>query len=281
MEYSRLSFFICLIITSFLVAPVAGATLQTDFPVIRIYLEKDGSPYIVNSSLSITCFGYVCAGNDCRESTKKQVNKTGFTLFSEVCPSFGCTFYRYGEVGGLNSGSYYSRCDLLVSSPDRNYTLFGYSDRPFTNCSVIASSMLTVLTPEYFTCIGREADTRVQCIHDNTLSDAAAVQSCQDAYSRNIGFCRSNWTHPNLSVPEWRGEGFPPRPATEICDMHFSLPPDGNVPAIVTSFGQNYTAATNVFPMSAPAEEKVTANSNGFTGSLWCSILSILGGRCE
>jgi hypothetical protein len=280
MVYNRFSFITCLIIASFLIAPVAAVSILTDFPVIHMYLEQDGSPYTANSSLSITCFGYVCAGNDCRESVKERVNTTGFMVFSGVCPSYGCTFYRYGEIGELYSRRHYSRCDLQINSTCRNSTIAGYADRPYTNCSIISSSWARVLTPEYFTCMDHEDDERIQCVHDNTSSDAALIGSCWDTYNRNIGSCKSNWTYPNPSIPEWRGEGFPPRPATEICDMHFTLPSENQTPVIQPSPDRKNPTAGHVAPVSSAETDNKTAGSPDPIESLYCSILNFIGARC-
>ena len=270
---------ISLIIALALIAPVTAVMMLTDYPVVRIYLEQEGSPYAMNSSISITCFGYVCSGKDCRESTRERVNTTGDTVLSDICPSYGCTFYRYGEIGELYGRTYYSRCDLRVSSPDRNYTLTGYADRPFTNCSIISSSMRNVLTPEYFACMDRADDNRVQCVQDNTSSDQAWVQSCWDAYTGNIGSCRSNDTYSNPAISEWRGEGFPPRPATEVCDMHFTLPSDTPAQSSNVTPGSPTIPEAGEIPVSAGLNGKNTAGSRGPAGSLWCSLLQLLGGR--
>jgi hypothetical protein len=277
--------FPCLITISLLIVPAAAAVLLTDFPVVRIYLQKDGVPYMENSSLTITCFGYACDGNDCRESTKERVNTTGLVAFSDICSSFGCTFYRYGEAGGRYTNTRYSRCDLLVSGSGRTYSLTNFSDWPFTNCSIIRPYENSVLTPEYFACLFGEDDKRVQCIHENTSSDTAWEQSCLDTYTRNTGSCRTSGIYPNLSIPEWRGEGFPPRPATEVCDMHIILPPDNRGPEqpLITPSPVMMTARQDgqmpviVYGTKAPA----AASSSDPLRSLYCSVRHLFGGTCE
>jgi hypothetical protein len=269
----------------------------------KYYFEKNGIPCNESIQFNITCYGHVCDGRDCRESTKDSLAKSGKMVQSGNCTGYGCSVYT-------TMPSYepplYSQCDLEGNTFSGAFSIGNYSQTPFVNCYRVNAydyGGYYNFTPEYNQCMVDAQEEGGRCERLETPCNSTE----KNCYRLSIGSygkgkpytreCAVNASLMGSGCPNylmkldphtmimWKSETGLEWPAEYLCEIHVVLPPynfsmtktlpDPQVSQGIPEQDQQTPALTFGKPAAA------TVNYPDPIESLYFSIVQMFGGRCE
>lgn len=285
------------------------------YPTITdVYFSSGGQPYNETVQFTVNCYGYLCKSWDCqRDPSDLAARNGGYTpelVFSyhATCPLYGCRIYEPYYHAERNLGA---RCTLEGVTQARTFTIRNFSRSVIPeNCSNLQQFSWSSgrnryynETPEYRHCInetrrlsaarcdqylepcepGKDYDCGYWSVDGNYVKETASYRACADTIARDKGECNQYVTKVNMSdMILWKSEYYDEQPAMRSCELRFEIPPETDsaslspAPDTITYPGKSGGTVTN-FGTRAVA----IAEYHNPIATLYCSMVSLLGGKCE
>ena len=290
MKISGYPIFFC-ILTAILLPVLVSA--DEIYPTITdVFFERDGLPYNESVQFTVNCYGYACKSWDCKRDTRDLLARNGnfspelVFSYHATCHSYGCRIYEpYFHAERILGTS----CNLEGTTPQGAFFIPNVSrSPPPQNCTDLhqydvggGNGRYYTMTPEYHQCVNETRQRSLGCnqylvpcepgkddecghrvVDGHSVKETPSYRACKDTIDREKRECDQslNRIDPALLIP-WK-DGNKELPAERACELRFTLPPEH-------SSGQEF-----VPPM------QVTNIEMNDTGSFWCWIARIFGGRC-
>jgi hypothetical protein len=283
-------YFICLVIAVLMIRPVSADIITPT--TTHVFFEKDGVPYNGTVQFTVNCYGhfdYPWIPRTTVIQQKATPEKEVIYSYSATCPKYGCAIYEsyYLNYRAIDT------CDLEGVAEDTSFIVKNFTRNPQPkNCTSLQQFDIAKgydgyfrTTPEYKQCENASyaaielCDTYtipcgpvvdIQCgnriVAGSLVNDTEKARTCREAADQNRSACDAylEKVDPSTMILWNNTLTGQYEPAGRICTAHYTLP-SGN-----TSSGQVFVPPLQV----AHIEMKDT-------GSFWCWIVRVFGGRCE
>lgn len=283
------------------------------FPTVtQVYFEKDGAPYNGTVMYTMNCYGhyrYPWINAAATTETKDTPPEIVFS-YSATCTGYGCAVSEgyYLNYRAIDS------CDLEGMAGDTPFVLHNFARTPVPpNCTMLRQFDIARgygeyfrTTPEYQECRNSSSTAAELCdtytipcptiadfqcgnrvVAGRLVNDTEKARSCRDEAKQQERACDRFLERVDpSSMVMWKNNlSGSEEPAMRACEARFAIPQDTPAPVASPEASlspRGTTGADEPLPESTfGARAVATSGSFDPVGTLYCSILLSLGGKCE
>ncbi|NMB78562.1 MAG: hypothetical protein GYA23_05650 [Methanomicrobiales archaeon] len=297
------SLYLCLALIGILLIPAAA---DISIPTVTtVYFDKDGIPFNESIQYTVNCTGTIrypwVTGTPAGDTSG--VEETVYS-YTASCPFYGCTIH---ETYYLNYRVIDS-CDLVVKTGNATFVLRGFTSNPApASCTglhqydLIEDNQYYRHTPGYLDC-RKESDradracdrfllpcqppepgcgTRV-LMNGTVARESPEYHACRNETRAAQKACTRYLEKADRStLLMWEDPHGTQTPALRTCVQHYTLSPNSSNPGPVPSLetiSRQISDQTRAAPERGPS---VTPPPSNPLGSLFCSMIQLIGGGCE
>jgi hypothetical protein len=293
---------------------LVSSPVQADelYPTITdVYFTKGGVPWNESVQFTVNCYGYLCKSWDCEMDPSDRAAQNGnFTpelVFSyhATCPGYSCRIYEPYYHAERN---FMTTCNLEGKTQGETFLIRNFSRSAVPqNCTDLRQfgrsggrNRFYNETPEYRRCVNETRRNSLRCdqyletcepakdnecgnwlVDGKTVKETSSYRACMDTSDRERTDCNRylEKIDPNNLIM-WNYSGYAEEPAMRRCELRFEIPPENKAldddisPAIVPdpdrptpdmTFGKRAVATAEYYDPAV---------------TIYCSIVSFLGGKC-
>jgi hypothetical protein len=291
MKFSGYPIFFCILTTILLPVPVSADEI---YPTITdVFFEKDGLPCNESVQFTVNCYGYACKSWDCKRDAGDLLARNGnfspelVFSYHATCPSYGCRIYEpYFHAERILGTS----CNLEGTAPQGAFFILNFSRSPLPqNCTDLhqydagkGNGRYYTMTPEYYQCVnetrqsslrcnqylapcepGKDYDCGYRVVDGHYVKETSPYRACRDTIDREKRECDQSMKRIDPATLILWKDGDQELPARRACELRFTIP------------SENSSESVHVPPMQV---DHIGMEKD--SGSFWCWIVRVFGGRC-